>query len=328
MQIAAALALGRLGPRAATSVPALVSRLKDRVSPGLGTALARTLGGIGPAAAPALLDIIRRHDVQAIPIASAAFAQMGSKGATALAEALKTETDEWGRAAFVALVRELGSEAGEAVPVLATILAETEDEELAATVLAAIDATGRAAMQAVPALVAWVGKGSDELAFAARRVLRNLGPEATQAVEEALADIPADERERLEGFLPQADDGLDRLFAKFDGVNDTLLWNFVYVADILIEHERAGRKPVGTKRMAEMLPERREQGAIPANFAAAERTLGLNIKKLQGLLRFRVQDNIPGRAGHLTPEARALLVEVKAYLRAKAQRQRRVNRID
>ncbi len=328
VQIAAALALGRLGPRAATSVPALVSRLKDRVSPGLGTALARTLGGIGPAAAPALLDIIRRHDVQAIPIASAAFAQMGSKGATALAEALKTETDEWVRAAFVALVRELGSEAGEAVPVLATILAETEDEELAAMVLAAIDATGRAAMQAVPALVAWVGKGSDELAFAARRVLRNLGPEATQAVEEALAGLPADERERLEGFLPQADDGLDRLFAKFDGVNDKLLWNFVYVADILIEHERAGLRPIGLRRMAEMLPERKQLGKVPADFKGKEGMLRLRIEKLEELLDFHFDDGVTGRAGVMTREARALLGEVKAYLRAKAQRQRRVNRID
>lgn len=195
-------------------------------------------------------------------------------------------------------------------------------------VLAAIDATGRAAMQALPALVAWVGKGSDELAFAARRVLRNLGPEATQAVEEALAGLPADERERLEGFLPQADDGLDRLFAKFDTVNDTLLWNFVYVADILIEHERAGLKPVGMRRMADMLPERKKQGKVPADFEGQGRMLGLRIENLEKLLDFRFHDGIPGRSGALTPEARALLVEVKAYLRAKAQRQRRVNRID
>lgn len=328
VQIAAAQALGRIGPRAATSVPALVSRLNGRVSPRLGTALARALGGIGATAAPALLDIIRRHDAQAIPIASAAFAHMGSMGATALAEALKTETDEWARGAFVAVVRELGSEAGETVPVLATILADTEDEELVAMVVAAIDATGRAAMQAVPALVACVCKGSDELAFAAKRVLRNLGPEATQAVAAALAGLPADERERLEGFLPQADDGLERLFAKFDGVNDTLLWNFVYVADILIEREQVGLKPVGMTRMAEMLPERKKQGKVPADFKGQGRMLGIRIEKLETLLGFHFHDGTPGRSGELTREARALLDEVKAYLRAKAQRQRRVNGID
>ncbi len=328
VQIAAALALERLGLRAATSVPVLVGLLKGRVSPRLGTALARALGGIGPAAAPALLDIIRRHDVQAIPIASAAFAHMGSKGVTALAEALKTETDEWVRAASVAIVRDLGTEAGEAVPVLATILAETDDEELAALVLVAIGATGRAAMQAVPALVACVCKGSDELAFAARRVLRNLGPDATHAVEAALADLPADERERLEGFLPQVDDGLERLFAKFDGVNDTLLWNFVYVADILIEHERAGLKPVGLRRMADMLQERKKQGKVPADFEGQGRMLALRIKELAELLDTPLQDGVSGRAGELTQGARILLGEVKAYLCAKAQRQRRVNRID
>lgn len=323
VEIAAALALGRFGPSAATSVPALLRRLHGKLRPELGTALARALGDIGEAAAPALIDIIRRHDVQAIPIASAAFVHMGSKGATALAEALRTETGEWVRAVLVALVRELGSEAGEAVPVLATILAETEDEEMSAMVLAALDATGRAAMQAVPALVACAYEGSDELAFAAKRVLRNLGPEATPAVEEALAGLPADERQRLEGFLPQADDGLDRLFAKFDGVDDTLLWNFVYVADILIEHE-----PVGMKRMAEMLPERRKQGKVPAYFDGKGRMLRIRLKNLEELLGFPLQDGIPGRAGELTREARALLVEVKAYLHAKAERRWRINRID
>jgi HEAT repeat protein len=323
VEIAAALALGRFGPSAATSVPALLRRLHGKLSPELGTALARALGDIGEAAAPALIDIIRRHDMQAIPIASAAFVHMGSKGAKALAEALRTETDEWVRAVLVALVRELGGEAGEAVPVLASILAEAEDEELAAMVLAAIDATGQAAMQAVPALVACACEGSDELAFAARRVLRNLGPEATGAVEATLAELPPGERNRLDDLRPQADELPDRLFAKFDGVSDKLLWNFVYVADILIEHG-----PVGLKRMAEMLPERKKQGKVPADFKGQSRMLGIRIGKLEQRLCFRFHDGIPGRAGELTPEARAVLVEVKAYLRAKAERRRRVNRID
>ncbi|NUQ12170.1 MAG: hypothetical protein HUU26_07590 [Gemmatimonadaceae bacterium] len=81
-------------------------------------------------------------------------------------------------------------------------------------------------------------------------------------------------------------------------------------------------------RIAEILTQRKQEGKVPADFMGQGRMLGLRIEKLEKLLDFRFRDGIPGRTGALTPEARALLVEVKAYLRAKAQRQRRVNRID
>src|SRR5258706_6944842 len=86
-QVAAAHAIGVLGPAAREAVPELMTLL-ERGAPRVQAATARALGNVGPSAARAVQDLIRRLDDGAPPVRAAAAWALGEMGPAAKAAVL------------------------------------------------------------------------------------------------------------------------------------------------------------------------------------------------------------------------------------------------
>ncbi len=179
------MALGRIGPKAASAVPGLIGLLKDSdrdVRGAAALALAR-IGNPAAAAVPALLELASGEDKQNQVFARCALAILDSKPdthVTVLAAALADKNIEVRSTAAYAL-GELGPKAKTAVTALKDALKDSDTgvRESAALALAEI---GPDAKGAVPALAAALRDGDPGVRVAAATALGEIGPDAADAV--------------------------------------------------------------------------------------------------------------------------------------------------
>lgn len=186
VRAAAAWAVGKTGRRAASLVLRLARAVVEDDAPRVRVAAARALGAIGPGAAaarPSLLKALADMRAAVRWAAADALYRIGltADAAPALVEALRSE-DAYVRAFATYSLGELGGAAGE---VAAAALAETVRSEGGAGrsgAAAALAKMGGGARQAVPALIEELKNEREARRWRAARTLGRIGPEAAPAV--------------------------------------------------------------------------------------------------------------------------------------------------
>jgi HEAT repeat protein len=171
----AALSLGQMGKKAAGAVAVLIETTKyndTRVR----LAAAYALGKIGPSAKlaiPALIQMLRNGECMSLPkgeraSAARALADLGPNAIPALVKSLQ-ESDY-----------NIGPPAQSAVPGLAEALIDP-DKDVRSEVLKALSAIGLESKKAVPAIADALRDREAEVRMIAAELLGKLGPEARQA---------------------------------------------------------------------------------------------------------------------------------------------------
>jgi HEAT repeat protein/lysophospholipase L1-like esterase len=243
-KVAAARAVGRLGPKAADAVPALVGLLEDR-SPSVRAAAARAIGPIGPRAPAASLALVERlrdddervrwRSVESLkeleldpavclpsllavlgdpraPGREEAARVIGGLGPAAtpavpalMAALADPAASVRGRAAWA--LGQIGPSAKDAVPALVRAFA---DPEIRWWAVDALQGLGPAAAPAVPALVQTLRDPSGNVRWRSTLALGAIGPAAKEAVP-ALVEAARDDREyvRLAALTALAAVGTD-----------------------------------------------------------------------------------------------------------------------
>jgi HEAT repeat protein/predicted Ser/Thr protein kinase len=202
----AALTLGRMGPRARVTVPALVKALNDphpHVAEAAASALRRIAatptpapGPLTPALSPVvgspavidLIDMLRHEDASLRRIAVVALGEPRGTGQDAvpeLVEVLQDQDEAVRREAARALGR-IGGAA--AVPSLVVALGDAPDDLVRVSAAEALGQIGRRATVAIPALIAALKHPDDGVCEAAARALVMIGLPAAPALIEAVTD--------------------------------------------------------------------------------------------------------------------------------------------
>jgi HEAT repeat protein len=209
----AALTLGRMGPRAKDTVPALVDALQDphaHVAEAAASALRRIAGtpssagpptplpAPGPVELPAVIDLIdmlRHENAHLRRIAVVALGETRSVGNDAIPE-LVEGLDDKDDAVRREAARALGKIGAAAVPSLVVALGDAPDDRVRVSAAEALGRIGPRATVAIPALIAALKHADDAVRDAAAAALLLIGPPAAPALIEAVTD--ADPRLRAE----------------------------------------------------------------------------------------------------------------------------------
>ena len=185
IRLAAAVALGKIGPAARSAVPALVQALADPDSRVRGEAAA-ALGEIGPDAAKAVSELARLSagggDDPVADLATQALGELKAAAVPALTEVLRRGSQE-ARVRVMKALGEVGSLASAAIPDLARALADS-DEEIRT---AAIEALGKVgigpeAAVAVPHLLDALKDPDRHVRQHAAEGLGKIGPKSDQVI--------------------------------------------------------------------------------------------------------------------------------------------------
>ncbi len=215
IRLAAVQALGQLGEKAASAVPALMGRLDD---PALQVAVLDAFGKIGPASAPAvprILEIAQKGGPQVRAASLLAFTGIGRAAGPALPQIYAALSDSTPEVRFPALPALLSVESDEA-KLLATLIPMFNEEgggRLRRVAAPALAKFGERARPAVPGLVAMLDRDNDRpAALAALQAIgvRNV-PDLLKmlAVKDPKARVFA--CESLAALGPEAKDAAARL---------------------------------------------------------------------------------------------------------------------
>jgi HEAT repeat protein/predicted Ser/Thr protein kinase len=208
----AALTLGRMGPRAKDTVPALIDALNDphpHVAEAAASALRRIAGTPsaaaessaptpGPAESPAvidLMDMLRHEDASLRRIAVVALGEARSVGRDAIPELVEglEDRDEAVRREAARALGKIGATA--AVPSLVVALSNAPDDLVRVSAAEALGQIGARATVAIPGLIAALKHADDGVCDAAAGALVMIGLPAAPALIEAVTDF--DRRLRL-----------------------------------------------------------------------------------------------------------------------------------
>ncbi len=184
-QIAAAHALGNLGPAAREAAPELI-KLLERGTPRVRAATARALGNMGPAAEIAVQDLIRRMEDAAPPVRAAAAWALGEVGPGAKASLLPLvnrlrDEDESVRLRAGESLGKVGPDTEEARQALVAIV-EDVSAPGRAEAAAALGMLGPDAQPAVAALVKALDDPRGGVRGRVVMALGEIGPGARAAV--------------------------------------------------------------------------------------------------------------------------------------------------
>jgi len=203
----AALTLGRMGPRAKDTVPALVGALNDphpHVAEAAASALKRIAATTSsaseaptpvptprPVESPAvidLMDMLRHEDASRRRIAVVALGDARSVGRDAIPELVEglEDKDEAVRREAARALGKIGATA--AVPSLVVALSDAPDDLVRASAAEALGRIGSRATVAIPALIAALKHADDGVCEAAACALVKIGLPAAPALIEAVTD--------------------------------------------------------------------------------------------------------------------------------------------
>ena len=218
----AALTLGRMGPLAKDSVPALVEALLDphpHVAEAAASALKRIAVEQSPAAEPTtpvpaqgavespafigLIDMLRHDDASLRRQAVVALGETHSVGRDAIPElvAVLEDKDENVRREAARALGKIGSSA--AVPSLVVALSDAPDEQVRVSAAEALGRIGPRATVAIPALIAALKNAYEGVRDAAASALVRIGFAAAPALIEAVTDDDLRLRQRAAALLTE-----------------------------------------------------------------------------------------------------------------------------
>jgi HEAT repeat protein len=218
----AALTLGRMGPRARDTVPALVDALNDphpHVAEAAAAALKRIAGTPSFAAEPPtpaptsgalespavidLVDMLRHEDPSLRRIAVVALGETSSVGRAAIPELVEglDDRDEAVRREAARALGKIGAAA--AVPSLVVALGGAADDVGRASAAEALGRIGRRAAVAIPGLIAALKHADDGVCDAAASALVMIGLQAAPALIEAVTDDDRRLRRRAAAVLTE-----------------------------------------------------------------------------------------------------------------------------
>jgi HEAT repeat protein/predicted Ser/Thr protein kinase len=217
----AAMTLGRMGPRARDTVPALVEALNDphpHVAESAAAALKRIAGTASPAAGPPtpvptagpvespalidLVDMLRHENASLRRMAVVALGEtraLGPHAIPGLVEVLE-DTDEAVRREAARVLGKIGAVA--AVPSLVVALSDAPDL-VRVSAAEALGRIGQRATVAIPALIAALKHADDGVSDAAARALVTMGLPAAPALIEAVTDDDARLRKRAAAVMTE-----------------------------------------------------------------------------------------------------------------------------
>jgi HEAT repeat protein len=318
VRIAAAYGLAAMKADAAPALDALLARVGREPNRGMCLALISALSAIGPTVCSAMLAIVKEGSPHRTWAANAVFRELGVKGIAPLIEAVRTDTDEWIRGAFVMVLREMGPSAAPALPALTDALDTCTNEELAICLIAAIYSTGRAGVAQVPAFLRAVLHGSKEMSVYAERAIKDIGRSALPAVTAARATATDAERAVIDKLLREMTTEDTGEFARFESIgNDSVVWTFVRLGHLL-ERSRDG---LSFREIARKLEGDLDQMGSRSAPGVSEGTirnhLAIVTKALGGT---RLTSHLPRqRLGTLKAEGHAALAAARRYLQWKAE---------
>ena len=194
VRLEAARAIGKLGPKAQSAVPALVKALGDDDAD-VRAGAARAIGAIGPAAksaVPALLEALKdqgyflgaRGELPSeVPVWVAVSEALGDVGPAALPELIAALKDEHPQvfAGAANAIHRIGPEAKEAVEPLVKLV-KKDDAFARRAGIYGLMGIGPEAKAAVPALIEALDHEHFHTQYWACRALREIGPGAKAAV--------------------------------------------------------------------------------------------------------------------------------------------------
>ncbi len=217
----AAMTLGRMGPRARDTVPALVEALNDphpHVAESAAAALKRIAGTPSPAAGPPtpeptagpvespavihLVDMLRHEKASRRRMAVVALGKKRALGPDAIPGLLEVleDRDEAVRREAARVLGKIGAVA--AVPSLVVALSDAPDL-VRVSAAEALGRIGQRATVAIPALIAALKHADDGVSEAAARALVTIGLPAAPALIEAVTDDDARLRKRAATVLTE-----------------------------------------------------------------------------------------------------------------------------
>jgi HEAT repeat protein len=183
LHLAAARALGSMGPAAHEAVPALIKNLADPQE-SVRDETAQALGLIGPAAGPALVSALQDSDAHRRAGAATALAQMDPSfrdKAADVEQATSKESDPIVRAALFAALPKTGVAPGRCVELILPALTD-ENDALRHAALNALLSTRAVRQAAVPKLVPLLKDGNAAIRERAVHALGRIGAEAIAAL--------------------------------------------------------------------------------------------------------------------------------------------------
>jgi HEAT repeat protein len=217
----AALTLGRMGPRAKETVPALVDALHDphaHVAEAAASALRRIAGSTSsarslapppaptPVELPALIDLVdmlRHEDAHLRRIAVVALGDTRSAGNDAIPELVEglEDMDDAVRQEAARALGKIGAAA--AVPSLVVALGDAPDDRVRVSAAEALGRIGPRAAVAIPALIAALKHSDEAVRDAAASALLMIGLPAAPALIEAVTDADPGLRTRASALLTE-----------------------------------------------------------------------------------------------------------------------------
>lgn len=308
--------LALMGAEAAPALQTLIVWIGSDLGGGGPGALANALGACGVEAIPYLLTGIRSKDLSGASVCSAALVAMGGTAVPAIEELLSADLEPQAFGMVLAVARELGPQAHCLVPRLNHLLLSEAHDALLGLILKTVGATGPAAINALPGLLRCLLVGNDTIADEAERILRMIGPQVLPVLVDVARHTSGDQAERIRRVVADWDVLADPRFRKliaFD--DDACLERFMHAAEYLCEHG-----PSSHRVMAEAFHERKCDGRMDRGCSTSQRALGQAFKDINDKLSIVVTTQSEGRKGGITPEGRALLEDVKDYLRHRHMR--------
>ncbi len=182
-------AIGRLGPEAAESVPALIAILEGPEQ-NLRWCAAEALASIGKVAVPPLLKALFHENKSVTEYAALALQRVRPVAATAVPALLQfvADQDKNVQIAAIKALGAIGTEPDKIVPALVGRL-KAGDPEVAVAVCQSLRMMESRAAGAVPALIEALGSRHKEVRRWAADVLHTLGPSAREAIPALLQAI-------------------------------------------------------------------------------------------------------------------------------------------
>lgn len=241
-------------PIAQETVRTLVGRIKPEHPLSVQQTLVLAIANFRELAIPILIEHARTDSVEALRVASACLAGIGTlMPDTVIAELAANFVDEGNehtRVIAAVVLSFMGVHAAKGVPVLARLLdggpkngSGNSDVDVNIDILNTLRAIGREARDAAPAVVRKLLGADLFIAEQAQSVLMAIGPEAIPALDDAVPEAEAEGRERIAEVVRRigrpatqaaAGHGQAEDFSWFG--DDRLLRDFVSVADVMVKY--------------------------------------------------------------------------------------------
>lgn len=306
----AAAILGSDPNAAKRAFPELLARVGVELDYDVVEAVTLAMAKCGETAGDMLLGTLASRNIAAMTTVGMTLPRMGVAGVRVLLRAMKDDPAPELRMMLLIMLRDVGDAAIACVKELGEALLQVEDEDQAVVIIEAISRTGRGAFAALRELIAVAVSRDGEVADRAEAAVRSMGPDAADAIREAMQGAGVKERERLTrmlAWLPSASGDRRRRLEALK--KDEWLLSWLHAAEVW--------KDKGAMSMDSVVRELRsrkdggEPLSVPSKATLARMFQDL-VEKVMGGRRIKREDR-SGRT-ELTPLGRELALDVRIYL--------------